>query len=41
MSIDEFDSYGATVLTLRFFIASYHDPVNLIRDFMLPNPDLK
>jgi transaldolase len=41
MSIEEFDSYGATVLTLRFFIASYHDPVNLIRDFMLPNPDLK
>jgi transaldolase len=41
MSIEEFDSYGATVRTLRSFITSYHDLVNLIRDFMLPNPDLK
>ena len=41
MTVDEFDSYGATVRTLRGFIASYHDLVGLIRDFMLPNPDIK
>ncbi|HYZ81121.1 MAG TPA: transaldolase family protein [Solirubrobacteraceae bacterium] len=39
LSIDEFDSYGATVRTLRGFIASYHDLVATIRDIMLPNPD--
>jgi transaldolase len=40
MSIAEFDGYGATVRTLRGFIGSYHDLVALVRDFMLPNPDL-
>jgi transaldolase len=39
LSIDEFDTYGATVRTLRGFIASYHDLVATIRDAMLPNPD--
>ena len=41
MTIDEFDSYGATVRTLRGFIGSYHDLVGVVRDFMLPNPDVK
>lgn len=41
MSIEEFDSYGATVRTLRGFISSWHDLVAVIRDFMLPNPDVK
>jgi transaldolase len=41
LSIDEFDEYGATRRTLRTFIGSYHDLMNLIRDFMVPNPDLK
>ncbi|MBG0770307.1 MAG: transaldolase family protein [Anaerolineaceae bacterium] len=41
MTIDEFDTYGATVRTLRGFIASYHDLIAMIRDFMLPNPDVK
>jgi len=41
LSIDEFDSYGATVRTLRGFIGSYHDLVAIVRDFMLPNPDVK
>ena len=40
MTIDEFDSYGATVRTLRGFIASYQDLVATIREYMLPNPDL-
>jgi transaldolase len=39
LSVDEFDSYGATVRTLRGFISSYADLVAVIRDFMLPNPD--
>jgi transaldolase len=40
MTVEEFDSFGATVRTLRAFITSWHDLVNLIRDFMLPNPDV-
>jgi transaldolase len=40
MSVEEFDSYGATVRTLRGFIGSYQDLVASIRDFMLPNPDV-
>jgi transaldolase len=39
LSIDEFDTYGASVRTLRGFIASYHDLQALVRDFMLPDPD--
>jgi transaldolase len=41
MTLEEFDSFGATVRTLRSFTASWHDLVNLIRDFLLPNPDVK
>ncbi|MDH3260231.1 MAG: transaldolase [Acidimicrobiia bacterium] len=42
MTVEEFDSYGATVRTLRGFIASYHELTRVIReDFMLPNPDIK
>lgn len=41
MTVDEFDMYGATARTLRTFISSYHDLMNLIRDFMVPNPDVK
>ena len=40
LSVDEFDDYGATVRTLRAFISSYHDLVAVVRDFMLPSPDL-
>jgi transaldolase len=39
LSIAEFDTYGATVRTLRGFITSYHDLQAFIRDFMLPDPD--
>jgi transaldolase len=39
LSVDDFDDYGATVRTLRAFIASYHDLVAVVRDFMLPSPD--
>ena len=41
MRVEEFDSYGATARTLRAFTASWHDLVNLMRDFMLPDPDVK
>ncbi len=39
MTPAEFDSYGATVRTLRGFIGSYQDLVAMIRDLMLPDPD--
>ena len=35
----EFDTYGATVRTLRAFIASYWDLVRAIDDILLPDPD--
>ncbi len=38
LSIDEFDSFGATVRTLRQFIAACHDLSALMRDYMLPDP---
>jgi transaldolase len=42
LTVDEFDTYGATVRTLRGFIASYHELTRVIReDFMLPNPDVE
>lgn len=41
MTVDEFDTYGATIRTLRGFVSSYHDLMALVRDYMLPNPDVK
>lgn len=41
LSLDEFDTYGATVRTLRGFVKSYHDLVGTIRDIVLPNPDVR
>lgn len=41
MSVAEFDTFGATVRTLRSFIEGYYNFVALIREFMLPNPDVK
>jgi transaldolase len=40
MTVDEFDTYGPNVRTLRGFIDGYHSLVATIRDMMLPNPDL-
>lgn len=39
LTVDEFDSFGATRRTLRQFIAACHDLDALIRDYMLPDPD--
>jgi len=41
LKIEEFDSYGATVRTLRTFLESYHQLIAAIRDVMLENPDVK
>jgi transaldolase len=38
---EEFERYGAAARTLRSFVASYHDLVGVVRDIMLPNPDVK
>jgi transaldolase len=35
----DFDTFGATVRTLRQFSAGCHQLSSLVRDFMLPNPD--
>lgn len=41
LSTSEFDGYGATVRTLRTFIAAYHDLLGTVRDVVLPNPDVR
>jgi transaldolase len=41
MTVNEFDQYGATIRTLRGFIASAHDLMGEARNFMLPNPDIR
>ena len=40
MSRREFDTFGPTVRTLRQFISGGQDLSSLIRDFMIPNPDV-
>jgi len=40
MKIEEFDSYGATARTLRQFIGAGNELSALIRNFMIPDPDL-
>ena len=40
LAIKDFDTYGPTTRTLRGFIDAYHDLQAVVRDFMLPNPDL-
>ncbi len=37
----EFDHFGPTARTLRQFIESYRELTGIIRDQMLPNPDVK
>ena len=40
LSPEEFDSFGATRRTLRQFSAACHDLDSLVRDFLIPNPDV-
>ena len=41
LSIDEFDTYGATRRTLRQFLGAVGELAALTRDFMVPDPDKK
>ena len=41
LTVAEFDDYGATVRTLRSFIASYWDLVRSVDEILLPNPDVR
>ena len=38
---NEFASFGPTARTLRSFIEGYHGLIGVVRDIVLPNPDLK
>jgi transaldolase len=40
MSVAEFDGFGATLRTLRQFSKATDDLVTLVRDILLPNPDV-
>ena len=40
LSLEEFDSFGPTRRTLRQFIAACHDLAGVVRDILLPNPDV-
>ena len=40
LSLAEFDSFGPTLRTLRQFVAACHDLDALVREFLLPNPDV-
>ena len=40
LSIEDFDWFGPTRRTLRQFIAACHELDGLVRDFLLPNPDV-
>jgi transaldolase len=41
MTTAEFDSFGPVVRTLRSFITAWYDFVGIVRDVMLPDPDIK
>jgi transaldolase len=40
LSVDDFDTFAPTRRTLRQFITACHDLDGVVRDFMLPNPDI-
>jgi transaldolase len=40
LSVSEFDTFGATLRTLRQFTAACADLNALVRDFLIPNPDV-
>jgi transaldolase len=37
--MNEFDTYGPTVRTLRQFLEATHELAVRVRDLLLPNPD--
>jgi len=40
LAVEEFDSFGATRRTLRQFITACHDLDGVVRDILIPNPDV-
>jgi len=40
LAVDEFDSFGPTRRTLRQFITACHDLDAVVRDILIPNPDV-
>ncbi len=40
MTISEFDTFGPTRRTLRSFVGAWYDFIAIIRDVMIPDPDL-
>ncbi len=40
IKIEDFDAFGATARTMRGFIGGYNQLVDIIRDLMIPNPDV-
>jgi transaldolase len=40
LSIEEFDSFGPTRRTLRQFISAVHDLDGVVRDILIPDPDM-
>jgi transaldolase len=41
MRVAEFGTYGASVRTLRSFCVAWHEFISVVRDEMLPDPDVK
>jgi transaldolase len=39
LTLKEFDTYGATMRTMRGFLDATHELANIVRNIMLPNPD--
>jgi transaldolase len=40
LTIQDFDGFGPTRRTLRQFVSACHDLDSVVRDFMIPNPDV-
>jgi transaldolase len=40
LSVEEFDSFGPTRRTLRQFISAVHDLDGVVRDILIPDPDV-
>ena len=41
LTLEQFETYGATSRTLRGFLTGYEDLLKMVRDIMLPDPDIK
>ena len=41
LTVEDFDSFGPTVRTLRSFIAAKYQMIEFVRNIMLPDPDVE